>query len=84
MYRLVRDLQLVDIRGRKYIAADERQRFLATAAREPRLAEQSFAFILANAGVQVSEALVIRPADVRSRGRFDSDPDLEAPHRALA
>ena len=36
MSRLVRDLQLVDARGRKYLAADERRRFLEPAARAPR------------------------------------------------
>ena len=33
MSRLVRDLQLVDERGRKYLAADERRRFLKAGAR---------------------------------------------------
>ena len=32
MSRLVRDLQLVDARGRKYLTADERQRFLEAAS----------------------------------------------------
>ena len=61
--RLVRDLQLVDACGRKYLAADERRRFLE-AARVPRPADQTFALTLAHTGARVSEALAIRLRDV--------------------
>ena len=64
MSRLVRDLQLVDARGRKYLAADERWRFLEAAARAPRPADQTFALTLAHTGARVSEALAICPRDV--------------------
>ena len=62
--RLVRDLQLVDARGRKYLAADERRRFLEAAARAPRPADQTFALTLAHTGARVSEALAVCPRDV--------------------
>ena len=64
MSRLIRDLQLVDARGRKYLTADERQRFLAAAALAPKPADQTFAFTLARTGARVSEALAVRPKDV--------------------
>ena len=60
MCRLFRDLQLVDARGRKYLAADERWRFLEAAARTSRPADQTFA----HTGARVSEALAVCPKDV--------------------
>ena len=59
MSRQVRDLQPVDARGRKYLAADERRRFLEVAARALRPADQTFALTLAHNGARVSEALAI-------------------------
>ena len=56
MSRLVRDLQFVDAGGRKYLAADERWRFLEATVRAPRLADQTFAFTVTLTGVSVSEA----------------------------
>ena len=41
MSRLVRDLQLVDARYRKFLAADERRRFLEAAAQAVRPADQT-------------------------------------------
>ena len=64
MSRLIRDLQLVDTRGRKYLAADERWRFLEAAARAPKPADQTFALTLAHTGARVSEALAVCPRDV--------------------
>ena len=64
MSRPVRDLQLVDARGCKYVAADERQRFLEAAARAPRPADQTFALTLTHTGARVSEAVAICPRDV--------------------
>ena len=64
MSRLVRDLQLVDARGRKYLAADERRRFLEAAVRAPRPADQTFALTLAHTGARVSEVLAMCPRDV--------------------
>ena len=64
MSRLVRDLQLVDARGRKYLTAGERRRFLDVAARAPKPADQTFALVLAHTGAQVSEALAVRPLDI--------------------
>ena len=64
MSRLVRDLQFADARGRKYLAADERRRFLEAAAQAPRPADQTFALTLAHTGARVFEALAICPRDV--------------------
>ena len=64
MSRLIRDLQLVDTRGRKYLTADERQRFLEAARLAPRPADQTFALTLAHTGARVSEALAVRPTDI--------------------
>ena len=62
--RLIRDLQLVDTRGRKYLTADERQRFLEAARLVPRPADQTFALTLAHTGARISEALAVRPMDI--------------------
>ena len=64
MSRLIRDPQLVNARGRKYLATDERRRFLEDAARAPQPADQTFALTLAHIGARVSEALAICPRDV--------------------
>ena len=64
MARLIRDMQLVDARGRKYLTAEERGRFLAVAARAAHPADQTFALVLAHTGARVSEALAVRPLDV--------------------
>ena len=61
---MVRDLQLVDARGRKYLAADERWRFLEAARLAPRPQDQTSALTLAHTGARVSETLAIRPIDV--------------------
>ena len=55
---------LVDARGRKYLTADERARFLATVGRHPKPATQTLARTLALTGCRVSEALAIRACDV--------------------
>ena len=62
--RLIRDLQLVDTRGRKYLTDDERQRFLEAARLAPRPADQTFALTLAHTGARISEALAVRPIDI--------------------
>ena len=64
MSHLIRDLQLVDARGRKYRIADARQRFLEAACLAPRPADQTFALTLAHTGARVSEALAVRPMDI--------------------
>ena len=64
MSRLVRDLQLVDARYRKFLAADERRSFLEAAAQAVRPADQTFALTLAHTDARVSEALAICPRDV--------------------
>ena len=64
MSRLIRDHQLVDARGRKYLTADECQRFLEAARLAPRPADQAFALALAHTGARVSEALAARPMDI--------------------
>ena len=64
MSRLIRDLQLVDTRGRKYLTADECQRFLEAARLASRPADQTFALTLAHTGARISEALAVRPMDI--------------------
>ena len=55
---------LLDARGRKYLTAEERARFLA-AAREHRAPEvQTFALTMAHTGCRISEALALRAGDV--------------------
>ena len=58
------DASLVDHRGRKYLTADERQRFLAAVRAHPRPTTQTLARTLALTGCRVSEALAIRACDV--------------------
>ena len=58
------DISLVDHRGRKYLTADERARFLAAVRAHPRPAVQTLARTLALTGCRVSEALALRACDV--------------------
>ena len=58
------DFSLVDARGRKYLTAEERERFLAAARQDPRPAVQTFALTLAHTGCRISEALALRAGDV--------------------
>ena len=57
-------IQLVDSKGRKYLTHDERDRFLAAAAREERPERQTFALTLAHSGARLSEVLALRAADI--------------------
>ena len=57
-------ITLVGARGRKYLTAEERTRFLAAAHADPRPAVQTFAATLAHTGARISEALAIRACDV--------------------
>ena len=57
-------IRLVDGRGRKYLTAGERERFLAAAAREARPERQTFALVLAHSGARLSEILALRPRDI--------------------
>ena len=50
-------IRLVDGRGRKYLTAGERERFLAAAAREARPERHTFALVLAHSGARLSEVL---------------------------
>ena len=65
---------LVDARGRKYLTAGERERFLAVVRSHPKPAVQTLARTLAMTGCRVSEALGIRACDV----------DLEASELRIA
>ena len=55
---------LVDARGRKYLTADERTRFLAAVRAHPKPQVQTLARTLALTGCRVSEALATRACDV--------------------
>ena len=55
---------LVNARGRKYLTAAERKRFLAAVRTHPKPAVQTLAQTLALTGCQVSEALATRACDV--------------------
>ena len=57
-------IQLADGRGRKYLTAEERERFLTAAARAKRPERQTFALTLAHSGARLSEVLALRPRDV--------------------
>ena len=57
-------IRLVDGKGRKYLTAEERERFLAAAAREARPERQTFALVLAHSGARLSEVLALRPTDI--------------------
>ena len=66
--------ELVDARGRKYLTADERTRFLAAVRAHPKPTTQTLARTLAMTGCRVSEALGLRACDV----------DLEAAELRIA
>ena len=66
--------ELVDARGRKYLSAEERARFLATVRTHRQPTVQTLARTLALTGCRVSEALALRPCDV----------DLEAAELRIA
>ena len=55
---------LVDARGRKYLTAAERKRFLAAVRTHPKPAVQTLAQTLALTGCRVSETLATRACDV--------------------
>ena len=57
-------IQLVDAKGRKYLTRQERERFLAAAARAARPEHQTFALVVAYSGARLSEVLALRPCDV--------------------
>ena len=56
--------ELVDARGRKYLTAEERTRFLAAVRAHRQPTVQTLARTLALTGARVSEALALRPCDV--------------------
>ena len=56
--------ELVDARGRKYLTAEERVRFLAAVRTHPKPTVQTLARTLALTGCRVSEALALRACDV--------------------
>ena len=58
------DASLVDHRGRKYLTAEERQRFLAAVRAHPKPQVQTLARTLALTGCRVREALALRACDV--------------------
>ena len=58
------ETSLVDHRGRKYLTAEERARFLAAVRAHPKPTVQTLARTLALTGCRVSEALAIRACDV--------------------
>ena len=58
------DASLIDARGRKYLTADERSRFLAAVRADPKPPVQTLARTLALTGCRVSEALSVRACDV--------------------
>ena len=58
------DTSLVDARGRKYLTAEERARFLAAVRAHPKPTVQTLARTLALTGCRTSEALAIRACDV--------------------
>ena len=57
-------IQLVDARGRKYLTAAERARFLAAAAHVKKPADRTFVLTIAHTGARVSEVLALRAMDV--------------------
>ena len=58
------NISLVDQRGRKYLTAIERQRFVEVAETDPIPAVQTFTLALAYTGCRISEALALRHCDV--------------------
>ena len=63
------DFTLVDARGRKYLTAAERKRFLVAVRTHPKPAVQTLAQTLALTGCRVSEALALRACDVDLEAR---------------
>ena len=57
-------LRLVDDRGRKYLTAEERARFIAAAAHVRKPVDQTFVLTIAHTGSRVSEVLALRALDV--------------------
>ena len=68
------EMPLVDARGRKYLTAEERTRFLAEVRAHRQPTVQTLARTLAMTGCRISEALALRPCDV----------DLEAAELRIA
>ena len=68
------NMTLVDARGRKYLTAAERARFLDAVARHPKPTAQTLVRTLALTGCRVSEAQALRACDV----------DLEAAELRIA
>ena len=68
------EMTLVDARGRKYLTAEERDRFLAAVRAHRQPTVQTLARTLAMTGCRVSEALALRACDV----------DLEAAELRIA
>lgn len=56
--------------SRKYLNSDERQSFLAVAARNPRVEIRAFCAILAHTGCRVSEALALTATSLDLAGGF--------------
>ena len=59
---------LLGARGRKYLTAEERNRFLAAVRKNPRPAVQTFAATLAHTGARIFEAPAARARAVDPRG----------------
>ena len=57
-------IELVDAKGRKYLTAEERERFFRAAVRTPKPEHQTFALTVAHSGARLSEVLALRPADI--------------------
>ena len=57
-------VQLVDERGRKYLAAEEWQRFVAAPVHVRMPVDQTFVLTIAHTGARVSEVLALRVMDV--------------------
>ena len=51
-------------KGRKYLTAEERERFFRAAVRTPKPEHQTFALTVAHSGARLSEVLALRPADI--------------------
>ena len=58
------NVQLVDERGRKYLTADERQRFIRAAVHVRKPVDQTFVLTITHTGARVSEVLALRALDV--------------------
>ena len=78
-------LTLIEHRGRKYLNADERARFLASVRRDPRPAVQSFALTLSHAcGIAAVAAGVPLPTIAAALGHAPlTTTAVGAGHRAL-